>query len=61
MADESGNKFQDRQRHNFSDVGIMVKVLIGNRFPIIVFDTSFTNGGTFEIFAKIVNIGFHVI
>lgn len=61
MTDESGNEFEDRQSHGFCDIGIMVKVLIGNRFPIIVFDTSFTNGGTFEIFAKVVNIGLHVI
>ena len=61
MADESCNEFQDRQRHNFSDIGVMIKVFIGNRFPIVVFDTGFTNRGTFEIFAKIVNICFHVI
>lgn len=61
MADESGNEFQDRQSHGFCDISVMVKVLIGNRFPIVVFDTGFTNRGTFEIFAKVVNIGFHGI
>lgn len=61
MADESGNEFEDRQSHGFCDIGVMVKVLIGNRFSIVVFDTGFTNRGAFEIFAKIVNIGFHVL
>ena len=61
MTDESGNEFEDRQSHGFFCIGIMVEVFIGNRFPIIVFDTGFTNGRTFEIFAKIVNIGFHVL
>lgn len=39
----------------------MVEVLIGNGSAGIVFDTGFTNRWTFEIFAKVVNISFHVI
>ena len=45
MADESGDKVQDRQRHNFSNVGIMVEVLIGDGFAIVVFDAGFTDRG----------------
>lgn len=61
MADESGNKLQDRQRHSFFRIGIMVEVFIGNGCTVIEFNTGFTKRGTFDIFAKIVNIGFHVI
>jgi hypothetical protein len=61
MADESGDKVQDRQRHNFSNVGIMVEVLIGDGFAIVVFDAGFTDRGAFEIFTKIVNIGLHIV
>ena len=45
MANESGDKVQDRQRHNFSSIGIMVEVLIRNGFSIVVFDASFTDRG----------------
>ena len=61
MADESGDKVQDRQRHNFSSIGIMVEVLIGNGFSIVVFDASFTDRGAFEVLAQVVNIGFHIV
>ncbi|OHC07173.1 MAG: hypothetical protein A3K50_03830 [Planctomycetes bacterium RIFOXYD12_FULL_42_12] len=61
MADESGDKVQDRQRHNFSNVGIMVEVLIGDGFAIVVFDTGFTDRGPFEVLAQVVNIGFHIV
>lgn len=61
MADESGDEVQDRQRHGFFFVGIMVEILVGNRFSIVEFDTGFPNRGTFEIFAEIVNIGIHVV
>lgn len=42
-------------------MGIMVEVFIGNGCAVTVFDTGFTNRGAFEIFAKIVNIGLHIV
>lgn len=39
----------------------MVEVFIGNGCAVIEFNTGFTKRGAFDIFAKIVNIGFHVI
>ena len=47
MADESGDEVQDRQRHGFLFVGIMVEIFIGNRFSIVEFDTGFPNRGAF--------------
>ena len=61
MADESRDKVQDRQRHNFSNVGIMVEVLIGDGFAIVEFDAGFTDRGAFEVLAQVVNIGFHIV
>lgn len=61
MADESGYKVLDRQRHNFSNVGIMVEVLIGAGFAIVVFDVGFTDRGAFKVLVQVVNIGFHIV
>lgn len=61
MADESRHKLQDRQSHNLFHVGIVIKVLKGNRSAIVALDSCFTDRGALEIFAKILNIGFHAM
>ena len=61
MAYESSNKVKDRQGHDFFGVRIMVKILIGNSFSVVVFDSSFPDRRTLEVFPQVVDIVFHIV
>lgn len=61
VADEPFDKVQYRQGHNFFDIGIVIQILKGNGFTVIEFDSGFTKGRSFEVFAEILYVSLHVI
>ncbi len=61
MADEPFNKVEHGQGHGFFGIGIVIKVLKGNGVTVIVFDSGFTKGRPFKVFAEILYIGLHVV
>jgi hypothetical protein len=61
MSNESGDEVGDGEGHGFGGFGIMVEIVIGDGSAVIMGDSGFPDGRTFEIFTKVVDGKFMIV